>query len=54
MSYDDLRLYEDECLEHLRILCFYNKVMKNNVTCILMEISMASNGATLSDRARTI
>ena len=43
-----------ECLEHLHILCLYNKVMKNNVTCILMEISMASNGATLSDRAHTI
>ena len=54
MSYDDLRLYEDECLEHLHILCLYNKVMKNNVTCILMEISMESNGATLSDCACTI
>ena len=54
MSYDDLRLYEDKCLEHLHILCLYNKVMKNKVTCILMEISLASNGSTLSDRALTI
>ena len=54
MSYDDLRQYEDECLEHLHILCLYNKVMKNKVTCILMEISLASNGSTLSDRALTI
>ena len=28
--------------------------MKNKVTCILMEISLASNGATLSDHALTI
>ena len=54
MSYDDLCLYEDECLEHLHILCNYNKVMKNKVTCILMEISLASNGTTLSDHALTI
>ena len=54
MSYDDLHLYEDKCLEHLHILCLYNKVMKNKVKCILMEISLASNGATLSDRALTI
>ena len=54
MSYDDLRQYEDECLEHLHILCLYNKVMKNKVTCILMEITLASNGSTLSDRALTI
>ena len=54
MSCDDLRQYEDECLEHLHILCLYNKVMKNKVTCILMEISLASNVSTLSDRALTI
>ena len=54
MSYDDLCQYEDECLEHLHILCFYNKVMKNKVTCILMEITLASNGSTQSDRAVTI
>ena len=51
MSYDNLRQYEDECLEHLRILCLYNKVMKNKVTCILMEITLASNVSTLSDRS---
>ena len=54
MSYDDLHLYEDKCLEHLQILCLYNKVMKNKVTCILLEISLASNGATLSYHALTI
>ena len=31
MSYDDLCQYEDKCLEHLHILCLYNKVMKNKV-----------------------
>ena len=41
MPYDDLRKYEDECLEHLHILCLYNKVVKNKVTCILMETSLA-------------
>ena len=54
MSYDDLGEYEDECLEHLHILSLYNKVMNNKVTCILMEITLASNGSTLSDRALTI
>ena len=54
MADDDLGEYEDECFEHLRILCLYNKVMKNKVTCILMEISLASNGSTVSDRALTI
>ena len=52
MSEDDLR--ENECLEHLHILCLYNKVMKNKVTCILMEITLASNGSTVSDCALTI
>ena len=32
MPYEDLRQYKDECLEHLHILCLYNKVMKNKVT----------------------
>ena len=54
MSYDDLCQFEDECLEHLHILFLYNKVMKNKVTCILMEITLASNGSTLSDCALTI
>ena len=50
----DQRQYENECLEHLHILCLYNKVLKKKVTCILMEITLASNGSTLSDRALTI
>ena len=54
MSDDDLRQYEDECLEHLHILCLYNKVMKNKVTCILMEITLASNGSSLSGHALSI
>ena len=54
MSYDDLCQYEDECFKHLHILCLYNKVMKNKVTCILIEISLPSNGSTLSDHALTI
>ena len=54
MSYDNLCKYEDKCSEHLHILYLYNKVMKNKVTCILMEINLASNGSTLSDRAHTI
>ena len=47
MSYEDLRQYKDECLEHLHILCLYNKLMKNKVTCILMAISLASNALPL-------
>ena len=54
MEYDDLRLYEDDCMKHLHMLCNYNKVMKKPVTCILLELSLASNGATLSDRALSI
>ena len=54
MSDDDRRKYENECLEHLHILCLYTKVMKNKVTCILMEITLASNGSTVSDRSPTI
>ena len=54
MSDDDQCLYEDECLKHLHIQCLYSKIMKNKVTCILMEITLASNGATLSDHALTI
>ena len=41
MSDDDLRKYKNECLDHLLILCLYNNVMKNKVTCILMEITLA-------------
>ena len=54
MADDNLCIYEDKCLEHLHILCLYNKEMKNKVTCILMEITLASNGATLSSCALTI
>ena len=54
MSDDNLCKYEEECLEHLHILCLYNKVIKNKVTCILMEITPASNGSTVSDHALTI
>ena len=54
MEYDNLRLYEDDCMKHLHMLCNYNKVMKKPVTCILLELSLASNGATLSDRALSI
>ena len=54
MCKDDRRKYENECLEHLHILCLYNKVMKKKVTCILMEITLASNGSTVSDHSLTI
>ena len=43
MSDDNLCQYEDKCLEHLHILCLNSKVIKNKVTCILMEITLASN-----------
>ena len=54
MSDDDLWQYKDECLEHLHIRCLYSKVMKNKITAILLEITLALNGATLSDCALTI
>ena len=54
MSDDNLRGYENECLEQLHIRCLYNKVMKNKVTCILMEITLPSNGSTVSNHALTI
>ena len=54
MTDDDLCQYEDECLEPLHVRFPYSKAMKNKVTAILMEITLASNEATLSDCARTI
>ena len=54
MCDDDRCKYENECLEYLHILCLYNKVLKKKVTCILMDITLASNGSTVSDRALTI
>ena len=54
MCDDDRRKYKIECLEHLHIMCLYNKVLKKKVTCILMEITLASNRSTVSDRALTI
>ena len=54
MSENDLCQYKEECLEHLHIQCHYSKVMKNMVTAILLEITLALNGATLSDHALTI
>ena len=54
MSDKHLHKYKGECLEHLHIISLYKKVMKNKVTCILMEITRASNGSTVSDHALTI
>ena len=54
MFNDNLEQYENECLEHLHIRCLYSKVMKNKITTILIKITLASNGATLSDRALII
>ena len=54
MSDNDLWQYKEECLEHLHIQCLYSKVMKNMVRAILLEITLALNGATLSDHALTI
>ena len=54
MSGNDLQQYEDEYLEHLHIQCLYSKVMKNKITAILLEITLALNGATLSDPALTL
>jgi hypothetical protein len=46
--------YENECLNELHIRCLIAKVKGSPLKCILMELMLASNGATLSDRALTM
>ena len=48
---DDLSKYEDECLNNLHIRCLVQKMKKTPIRALLMEIALANNGSTLSDRA---
>ena len=45
--------YEDQCLLNLHQRCLVGKMMDEPVTGLLMELILAGNGATLSDRALT-
>lgn len=47
----DLCKYEDDCLNHLHIRCLVQKMKKVPIRALIMEIILANNGATISDRA---
>ena len=46
-----LQKYEDVCLFDLHARCLVQKMKGTPVTALLLEITLANNGATLSDRA---
>ena len=48
---NDLCKYEDECLNHLHIRCLVQKMKNVPIRALIMEIILANNGATISDRA---
>jgi hypothetical protein len=43
--------YEDDCFTELDVCCMMAKMRGAPYKCILMELMLASNGASLSDRA---
>lgn len=53
---NDLALfeYEKECMENLHCRCLVQAMKGVPITALLMEITLAGNGATLSDRALTM
>ena len=51
MKPEDLEKYEDQCLLELHHRCLISKMNDAPVKTLLMEIMLAGNGATLSDRA---
>ena len=51
MKPSDLEEYEDRCLFELHVRCLIAKMNDAPVKTLLMEIMLAGNGATLSDRA---
>ena len=53
MTESELQQYEDKCMDHLHIRCLVHKMKGVKITALLMEITLANNGATLSDRACT-
>ena len=48
---DGLVKYKDDCLDHLHVRCLLQKMKSRQINTLLMEITLAGNGATLSDRA---
>ena len=46
-----LRKYEDACLDDLHVRCLVQKMKGVPITALLLELILANNGATLSDRA---
>ena len=47
---DALELYEDECLHDLHVRCLVAKMKQKPITALLLELTLANNGTTLSDR----
>ena len=54
MSNADREKYEDECLMDLHIRCLVQQMKGKPVTAVFLELTLANNGATLSDRALTM
>ena len=46
-----MHTYENECLDELNVRCWMARMMGTPYKCILLELMLASNGASLSDRA---
>lgn len=46
-----IEAYENECLKELHVRCMLAKMRGSAYKCILMELMLSSNGASLSNRA---
>jgi hypothetical protein len=51
MDIDELKQYENSCLQEIHFKCLMGHMKGHPYKCILMELMLASNGAELSDRA---
>ena len=50
---DALEKYEDDCLWDLHVRCLVQQMKGKPVTALLLELTLANNGTTLSDHALT-
>lgn len=50
LSEQSQKTYENECIEKLHLRCLVAKVRDRPYKCIMLELMLASNGASLSDR----
>jgi hypothetical protein len=54
LSEQSQKTYENECIEKLHLRCLVAKVKDSPYKCIMLELMLASNGASLSDRCLTM